>query len=313
MDPLREKTNMGQRLLNLAVLVCLSATAPAWGREWTDVTGRFTVEAELVAFSAETAVLKKKEGGELVAVSIERLSDDDREYLQSTKAHEDAHGEDKQLWTLRNGLQVPGRVVAYGRKEVTLQRRRSRIYVNDRQFENLPEIYQRMIPKVVGHFEEQEIEDRAGLQQWILRQRGQPRTFVCEGVILELENGDEYAVPFFFFSDKDQEFLRPGWDQWLAAHEKQEEKADHDLYVRALAKEYHRDRQVDRQIKMMQLELLAVNAGVVDLWEVALLPQPGSRVPGRFVIVPARNSLQASQAALMKFPGHVVGPIRRVN
>lgn len=270
---------MGPFRLPRIVLAVLLLTTPAWGRQWSDATGRFKIDADLIAFSATTVVLKRTDG-ELVAVPVERLSDDDREFLKSTEAHVEVEEGGKQTWTMRSGLMVSGRVVAYGRKSVTLQRRRNRIFVNDRQFENLPEVYQRIVPRIVGHFEGTPMETREDLQRWILRQMGQPRTFVCEGVMLALENGDEYAVPFFFFSDADQEFLRPGWEQWLAAEEQHDQRSQHDLYLEARAREYQMDRQFDRQIKMMQLDLLAINAGIVDLWEVALFPQVGSGLPG---------------------------------
>jgi hypothetical protein len=308
-----------RRILFLLVFSSLitslvSPTRSAWSAErtWTDVTGRFQLDAELIAFSTTTVVLKRNDG-ELVAVPIERLSDADREFLKSREAHEHVERDVHQTWTMRGGLQVVGRVVAYGRKEVTVQRRRNRIFVNDRQFENLPEIYQRMIPQIVGHFEGLDLKTREDLQQWILRQRGEPRTFVCDGVILELENGDEYAVPFFFFSPQDRSFLQPGWEQWLAATEKRERQDEHDLYLQAQAQEYQRDRAFDRRVRLMQLELLAVSAGVVDLWEVALIPQGGHGWPMRSVVVPARNSLQATEMALQQFPGHLVGPVRRIN
>jgi hypothetical protein len=302
-------------LVLTSMMTSLAPTASsvrAAERQWTDETGRFQMDAELIAFSASTVVLKRKDG-ELVAVPIERLSDADREFLKSREAHDHVEKDVHQTWTMRGGLQVVGRVVAYGRKEVTLQRRRNRIFVNDRRFDNLPEIYQQMIPQIVGHFEGLDLKSREDLQQWILRQRGEPRTFVCDGVILELESGDEYAVPFFFFSEQDRTFLRPGWEQWLASAEKQEKQAEHDLYLQAQAQEYQRDRAFDRRVRLMQLELLAVNAGVVDLWEVALIPQGGFGWPMRSVVVPARNSLQATEMALQQFPGHLAGPVRRVN
>jgi len=39
----------------------------------------------------------------------------------------------------------------------------------------------------------------------------------ASGCTVELENGDQYGVPFLFFSDADLEVLRPGWERWLAA------------------------------------------------------------------------------------------------
>ena len=63
----------------------------------------------------------------------------------------------------------------------------------------------------------------------------------------------------------------------------------------------------------MQLMLQAVQAGVVDLWEVYLEPGRGVAGQPQFVVVPARDSRQATQMALAKNPGYVAGPARRVN
>ena len=51
--------------------------------------------------------------------------------------------------------------------------------------------------------------------------RGEPRTYTCEGVVLELENGDEYGVPFFFFSEDDLKTLSPGWQRVAGRRERQ--------------------------------------------------------------------------------------------
>src|SRR5690606_35757712 len=107
----------------------------------------------------------------------------------------------------KNGWKVSGRVVAYGRREVTIQRRRGKVYVNDRLFDNLPDIYRRMLPRIVSHFENLELQSEEDFLRWANKQGGRPNTFVVDGVMLELENGDEYAVPFIFFSENDLNVL----------------------------------------------------------------------------------------------------------
>jgi hypothetical protein len=186
----------------LTIALILTATT-AFARTWTDSTGKYKVDADLIAFNDKTVILQR-EDHQLGAVQIEKLSQADQEYLKSKEAEERANeviGK-KQTWTLRDGTKVPGRVVDYARRDLTVQRRRGKIYVNDRQFENLPEIYQRMLPKVVANFERINQPDKRGLEAWLVRQKGQPRTFTVEGVIMELENGDEYGVPFFFSPTK---------------------------------------------------------------------------------------------------------------
>ncbi len=295
-----------------AVLLVVGMTVPVHAREWRDSTGKFSVQAELIA-STEDQVVLKREDGRLVALSISQLSAADQEYLKSQEATQLGGAGDLQTWTLKDDWKVNGRVVAYGRKNVVIQRRRGRVYVNDRVFGNLPPIYQRMVPEIVSHFEGVELNDANAFNAWVLRQRGQARTFEVDGVMLELENGDEYAVPFIFFSSDDKKVLQPGWERWLAAHQDEVRRQQEDFFLQAQAEAYFHDRRVNQQIAAMQLTLMAVNAGVVDLWEVYLEPPLGVALPPQFVVVPARNSQQAIEMALSKNPNFFVGSARRLN
>jgi hypothetical protein len=212
---------------------------------------------------------------------------------------------------------VTAKVVGYGRRDLTIQRRRGKIYVNDRVFDNLPEVYRRAVPKIVNHFEKTNLEGKRGLESWATKLEGKPRTFACEGVMLELENGDEYAVPFFFFSDDDLKVLQPGWERWLAAAKVQDQSADErnrqEFLVKSAAQAYQNDRAANQQIAMMQLELLGAASGAIGLWEVYLAPQPGTKSGPLSVVVPGRDSRAASQEALRRYPGFVVGPVSKVS
>lgn len=297
----------------LALLLAFSAP-PASAREWRDSTGKYTVEAELIA-STDKQVVLKREDGKLVVVDSSQLSEADKEYLESNEADTDRVGEDGELqtWTMKSGLQVVGRLVGYGRKDVVVQRRRGKIYVNDRLFKNLPEVYQRMVPRIVSHFDEVQVENEKDLMQWAIKQKGEPRVYVCDGVVLEMENGDEYGVPFIFFSEDDLKVLEPGWERWLASHEEIEKRHQEDFMVQAQAEAYQRDRQANQQIAAMQLLLSAVDAGVTDLWEVYLQPQAGVAAPPQIVVVPGRNSREAVAFALSKNPGYVAGPVKKLD
>lgn len=290
--------------------VCTSSVT---AREWTDSTGRYKTEAELIAYNESTVVLKKDEG-QLVAVPIKQLSDEDQNFLKSKDAEQSVRSADQlQTWTMKDGMKVVGRVVGYGRRDVTIQRRRGKTYVNDRLLSNLPEVYQKMVPRIVEHLEGLTLTSDRQFEAWVNGLLGQARTYTLEGVRLELENGDEYAVPFFFFSDNDLELLKGGWDEWLAAEQDRQQQEQHNFYLESQARAYQQSQMAaNQQIQMMQLELLAVNAGLVDLWEVALIPGPGQIGFTQTVIVPARNSLQATNMALQRNPGYVAGPVRKV-
>ena len=293
---------------------CLPAAAHA--RVWTDSTGRYTVEADLVSFDDETVVLKRADH-ELAAVPIDKLSEKDREFLKSKGAADAAKQmmDAMQTWTLKDGTKLAGRMVAYCMRDITIQRRRGMLFVNDRRFESLPEFYQKLLPQIVAHFEKLPATDRRSLDAWVLQQRGQPRTFHLEGVILELENNDEYGVPFFLFSEADLKLLKPGWDEWVAAMEMEDYDEQEDLafLLRSLGAARQRDEKVQREIALMQLKLQAVTAGVTSLWEVTLYPADGQGGPPQWVVVTGRDSRQATASALQQNPGFVAGPVRKVS
>ena len=61
------------------VVVNLVTVSPSlgWARTWTDKTGRFTVDAELVEVKDDKAFLRKADGG-VIGVPISTLSEVDR-------------------------------------------------------------------------------------------------------------------------------------------------------------------------------------------------------------------------------------------
>jgi hypothetical protein len=304
-------------LRSYAFVFIVALGSAAHARTWTDSTGKYSIEADLIAFTEDMVILQRPDH-ELGAVPFDKLSEGDREYLKSKEAVDAAQKstDNMQTWTLRNGLKVVGRIVDFARKDLTLQRRRGKIYVNDRVFENLPEIYQKMVPQIVNEFEPINPVDKKGVELWLIRQKGGPRTFTLEGVYLELENGDHYGVPFFFFSPEDLAVLRPGWANWLKLHEQEDSYASreqHAFMLQAAAAARAQDQQVQRQIAMMQLNLQAVQAGVTSLWEVTLYPAAAGVGPPLWVVMPGRNSAQATSAALSANPGYNAGPVRRVS
>ena len=70
--------------------------------------------------------------------------------------------------------------------------------------------------------------------------------------MLELENGDEYAVPFIFFKQRDLRIMRPGWDEWLADQGNYDEQQDHQFRLQSLAAAYNQDRQIELRVKFFQ-------------------------------------------------------------
>jgi hypothetical protein len=285
-------------------------------REWADASGAYAVEADLISFNETTAVLKRGDH-DLVAFPLNELSKADKEYLASdeTKAINRAFSEGMQIWKLADGSEVVGRIVDYANRDVTLQRRHGRNYVNDRRLENVLEFYQRLIPKIVAHKEDLPRADRRGLRAWLVRQQGAPRTFHVDGVVLETPDGDEYAIPFFMFAETDQRLLSPRWDTWNKAGTSKEYGVQREIafLLESLAAARQRDKEVQHEVAMLKLNMQAVQAGVTSLWEVTLWPADGQPGPPAWVVVPGRDSRQATAAALEQNPGFVVGPVRRVS
>lgn len=284
-------------------------------RTWTDNSAQYTVDAELVALTEKAAILKRGDD-QLVSIDFEQLSDEDRAYLKTEEAKlaADKIANKQQTWTTVGGIKIIGNVVDFVERDVTFQRRRSKVYVNDRVFDNLPDVYQKIAPRVVAHFENlPTITDKATLERWLVRRRGQPATYKVEGVILELPSGDEYAFPFFLFRDEDLEVLKPGWDRWSAARGNYESQSSVSDELRALAAARQNDADVSHQIAKLQLGMQAVQAGVTSLWEVTLTPGAGVVGAPLWVVVPGRDSRQATEVALSRNPGYFAGPVRRVS
>ena len=69
----------------LAVLMSgllLTLAQPSWARKWTDATGKFSIEAELVEVKDDQVALKKTDG-KVIKLPVARLSEIDRRYLNS--------------------------------------------------------------------------------------------------------------------------------------------------------------------------------------------------------------------------------------
>ncbi len=294
----------------VATALILSCLASVEARVWTDVSGNYTFEANLVAFNDTDLVLEKADKT-LVAVDMEQLSAADQEYIKSKEAAEevDKRGAKQQVWKMASGLEVIGDVVDYVQKEMTFSMSRGKIYVNDQLFENLTGIQQRVVPLIAAQFTKRPITDRAGLFDWLKRRKGEPETFTYDGVQMEMENGDLYAVPFFLFSDEALKVLKPGWEEWSSKHATYEQQQESELRLQTQAQ----GGTETNQLLKMQLQMQAYQAGLFSLWEVMLYPGPNMSGWPLYVVVPGRNSAQAAEAALQKNPGYTVGPIARVN
>lgn len=295
--------------LSFAIILSVLVSQAASARVWSTTNGRYKIKGDLIAFSDNHVVIKK-ENKDLISINISDLSKEDQEYLKSKESEDlrKTEAERVHTWTFQRGLKVNARVVDYVQKDVVVARRRNRLYVNDRAFKSLPEIYQVIVRRIIEHFEKITIENEKDIENWIAKRGNKEAKYTCDGVVLELENGDEYAVPLFLFSEEDQKVLNPGWQRW-SQYKDDQAKKDHERQMLEVQTQVYQQQRQQTQIQQLQLGLLATQAGIV--WEICLEPAQGFGFP-QCVVVTAFNSEQAAAQAMARFPGYIVTAARRV-
>jgi len=133
--------------------IFLFAPPSANAREWSDVTGKYKTEAELVAFNHEKVVLKRADK-DLLSLPLDKLSQADRDYLETLSKDEAKNTPEPQTWTMRDGTKVVGRIVGYARRDVTIQRRRR------------PDLCERpRVRQSAGDLSQDGAEDRGGIRK----------------------------------------------------------------------------------------------------------------------------------------------------
>lgn len=295
----------------LALLLCAN-----WGeaREWTSKNGQFKIEAEAIAFSDHLVVLKKGNGA-LVAVELDQLSSADQEYVAAKETVDAAKKQldEIQTWTGKDGLKIRGRIVAFGKKDLKVQRKLGTVHFDDKKFSAIDPLHQKLLLKIMSQLEKTQIENEKQLEQWAKGIGGEPKVYSLEGVLMQLESGDEIGVPFFLFSSQDLEVLQPGWELWQERDASNQARERESFLMRAQAMAYQRERKQTQQIELLKLDMLAAATGVIDIWEVGLTPAQGGFGRPMTVMVPAANSGIASNLALQKYPGYTVFGVRRAS
>jgi hypothetical protein len=228
-------------------------------------------------------------------VPLDKLSEADREYIASQAGKEAIHASASKdrNWTMVDGSKVAGRVVEYGQRELTISRKNAQLYVNDRPYSKLPGLHQLAIPMLVSHYENRPFKDAKSIEDLIV-QRRKPLTYTVDGVMLELEDGEHFPLPFVLFTEKDRNVLKPGWEAWLAAEKDRQARDAESAKVRALANEYQKNRDMEHRLQMLRLA-----SDWYDVWEV-MLARNGATAS---VVVFANDSLTAEMIALRMNPG----------
>jgi hypothetical protein len=290
-------------------------------RTWKAGKAAYSIKGELFAYNDTTVVIKRAGSEKLVAMETAELSEADQKFVAEKREKDqresaEARAEDWHTWTSAAGWQIRGRVLAYGRKDLVVDRKLGSVTINGKNFSTLDALHQKLVLAVLSKLEGQTIADDADLRKLAISFQGQPKEYTLEGVMLQLENKDEIPVPFFLFSEQDLELLRSGWETWQAADMDSAARAREDFLVQQEAVQYQRMQQQQmqhEQMEVLKLNLLATAVGATNIWEVALYPAPGVRARPMTVVVTAPNSQAAAQIAVQQHRGYVAGPIRRVN
>jgi hypothetical protein len=308
---------MCQKFGVIAVLFLFVAGRAAGEHLWTDASGRYTTQAALVDFDGQTVVLKNV-SGRLVSVPLERLSRNDQAFLTSQASFMAAPPavNGNRVWSLRDGSRIVGQAADFGRSPLTIQRQYGRILVNGKYIEDLSPLAQQVARRVIEYFDRTEIDNYADLQRWASRQGRAIREFTFNGVQFETANGEKQAIPFFMLSKEDQQYLQPGWEQWVAEERLFQEQKQYneagrrqeELLAQARTRDYQRG-----FYENQMLQLNAIQAGILSEWVVQLYPSSGNPGMPMQVLVPARTSSAAKYEVAMRYPGYYPGPVAKVS
>lgn len=292
-------------------------TGSAVAREWSDATGAWKFEGDLFAASEHTVVVRRK-SGELQAYMTEQLCEADQQFVKQhlEETAKNDSPEEMQTWEGRDGFKFRGRVIGYGTNELKIKDSRGKIMINDVTYEDTDQLLKFMLPKIVAQLDDKNVANEEDFKRWARKQRKE-KVLTVDGVMLRLEIGGRVAVPLFLFASPQREILEEGWAAWKHEATKEEEKQRQSFLAQAQADALQRAQlqqaEVNQKIQMMQLEMLAVNAGVTRIWEVQLIPRPGVPARPMSVVVNANSSLEAVNKAAEKYPAFTTGMSRQIS
>ncbi len=302
------------------IALALSVPSPLLARTWTDVSGRFKVEADLLAINDDVVVLKTAEG-RLIAVEIKQLSVGDQAFLKSEEAGAGklADRDKDHVWNLKGDLKVIGRLAGYFTHELIVGRRNARLFVDGTEEDKLPDTVKAILPRIVEHFETAKISDLNSLKSWLTDQGKVPHVYPIEGVRIALTSGDEISVPIFLFSSAERALLEPGLARFLALQKeklKDEERSQlakrEALMLSSTARAYQLNAAQAAQARMLQLDLLAIDSGITDLWEVLVVPPNPYAYPFS-IVVTARDSGTAQALVAERYPSFQIDAARKLS
>lgn len=314
------------KTLSSCIVIFALCAQSCWGRIWTDVTGQFKVEADLVA-ADDSLVVLRTEKGNLLAIQIAQLSERDRQYLTSSETRELVKKLDVEKkypgFKLIEGTEVVGPVTGYDITPLVVYRKSGDVMVGETVYKKLVPIYKEIVPEIVGHFESAKLKSERDLEEWLEKSGPAPHSYQLETVSIQTVDQGTVKIPLFMFDPRDRYELDAGFARWKALHEAevaQAEKENHlrDELIRArVTSRYRNNADVaaavrESNFRMMQLNLLAADAGVTDIWEVSLVA-PFAYAQPISVMIAARDSRTAEAMALKQYSKFTVNYVRKAS
>jgi len=278
----------------------------------------------LITVDKKLVVLERRDG-ELIALRRDELSDSDQEFVQKLDSAEEASSDldGNSIRELGDGDEITGELIGFGRQELIVKREGGKIWVNDRRLDELPAAYRKILPNVVAAIDSKPITSVGELEEHLAEFGAGPFRYTVLGVQLDLKDWGTITIPLSLLTIDQAKEIQPGFERWQAAQQKDVsdvDRQDSESLERLALESRQRHRQryrqryqtavQTRQFRLLELNLLAVNAGVTDVWYVAI--HPINRYGyGRTVLVNAPNSLVASQRVAWKYPYWEIGAIAK--
>jgi len=297
------------------LLLTLFLVSPIRAREWSDNSGHFKVEADLIAFDGETVVLRAK-AGRLLALKLADLSKTDVEYLKTPEVAGFENSapipEAPTEWSLQNGQVVRGAITGIGIQQLVIFRHDSKVHISFDGKELTDPIYKVLLPEMVNHLASTSFKSLEELDRHLATLKPPSLIYALPTVTITTNNGN-VGIPNFLLKKEEQNYLWSASERLRSLQESEltsEEREKIASRENFLARSYGRGRNhavnVPVGISQMQLDFLA-NAALVaaraEFWEVVISP-PNAYLMPFTVVVPAANSADAEAQVAARFPKH---------
>ncbi len=312
------------RTICFLFLLLISGSLSLAAREWSDSSGNFKVEADLVAFDGETVVLKAKTG-RLLALKLADLSKSDLEYLKTPEvaAFENSAPvpEAPTEWSLQNGQVVRGAMAGIGIQKVLIFRRDAKTHISFDGKEITHPIYKTLLPEIVNQLASTSFKTLEELDRHLATLKPPSLAYALPSVTVSTDKGT-VCIPNFLFKKEEQKYiwaaserLRSLQDSELSSEDREKLLARENFLARSYGRGRNQAVNGPVEISQMQLDFLA-NAALVaaraEFWEVVIAPPNAYMMPFT-VLVPAANSGDAEAQVAARYPGYRLVGIGRAN